>query len=200
MAKKDPTKKQITTPAAETASAEQPKRAAETAADEEIGEAGLPPMLERLLARGKEQGFVNEQDILAAVPDPEDHIDEIDDVFSALYGMGIKSYRQIEEEAASDGKTLEAEEEESGPVVAEPLLSLTEPDEGALAEIEEETVEVTPEIDDNEIVDDSVRMYLREIGRVPLLTWHGEKELAIQMEDGKLLEDISDLLGAPPGP
>jgi hypothetical protein len=51
-------------------------------------------------------------------------------------------------------------------------------------------VEVVPEIEDHEIVDDSVRMYLREIGRVPLLTWEGEKHLAMQMEAGKTLEDI----------
>ena len=51
-------------------------------------------------------------------------------------------------------------------------------------------MEVVPEIEDHEIVDDSVRMYLREIGRVPLLTWEGEKHLAMQMEAGKTLEDI----------
>jgi RNA polymerase primary sigma factor len=147
-------------------------------------------MVERLLARGKELGFVSEQDILAAVPDPEEHIEEVDDVFSALYGMGIKIVAGEGMPGEEEGKPLE----EELPTAAEPLLALAEPDEGALAEIEEEAVEVTPEIDENEIVDDSVRMYLREIGRVPLLTWQGEKELAIQMEDGKLLQDIGDFL------
>jgi RNA polymerase primary sigma factor len=125
------------------------------------------------------------------MPDPENHIEDVDDVYSALYGMGVKVVAAAE---LVDAEGKSAEGEEGVPVVAEPLLALTEPDEGALAEIEEEVVEVTPEIDDNEIVDDSVRMYLREIGRVPLLTWHGEKELAIQMEDGKLLEDIGAFL------
>src|SRR4030065_59882 len=91
---------------------------------------------EGLLAKGKEQGFVSEDDILAAVPEPEADIEEI----------------------------------------------------------EEEGIEVAPEIDEHDIVDDSVRMYLREIGRVPLLTWEGEKHLAMQMEEGKLLEEIRDYL------
>ena len=149
------------------------------------------PMVERLLAQGKEQGYVSEQDILAIMPEPEDHIQDVDDIYSALYGMGVRVVA-AEEAVPEEGKPIEGEE--GLPVVAEPLLALTEPDEGALAEIEEETVEVTPEIDENEIVDDSVRMYLREIGRVPLLTWQGEKELAIQMEDGKLLQDIGEYL------
>lgn len=149
--------------------------------------------VENLLARGKEQGFVSEQEILAAVPDLEEHLDQVDDVFSALYGMGVKVIG-IEDDGGAADKPRGAEEEEGLPAPTEPLLALTEPDEGALAEIEEEAVEVTPEIDENEIVDDSVRMYLREIGRVPLLTWQGEKELAIQMEDGKLLEDIGEFV------
>jgi RNA polymerase primary sigma factor len=168
-----------------------PPVAGDAAPNESEEKAAISPMVEQLLARGKEQGFVSEQDILAVMPDPEDHIEEVDDVFSALYGMGVKVVPAAGE-TGEDGKPLEGEEEL--PAAAEPLLALTEPDEGALAEIEEEVVEVTPEIDDNEIVDDSVRMYLREIGRVPLLTWHGEKELAIQMEDGKLLQDIGDHL------
>ena len=191
MERKDKAKKARTIATTQPA-AEQPKQAAQTTPAADTAQSELPPMLERLLAHGKEQGFVNEQDILAAVPDPEEHVEEIDDIFSALFGMGI-NIRPVEEEDTDETKVADTEEE-GLPVVAEPLLSLTEPDEGALAEIEEETVEVAPEIDDNEIVDDSVRMYLREIGRVPLLTWHGEKELAIQMEDGKLLEDISDAL------
>jgi len=155
----------------------------------------INPMVERLLARGKEQGFVTEQDILAAVPEPEDHIEEVDDVFSALYGMGIKILPSEEEAVEEEeGEKPVGVGEEDLLAVAEPSLALAEPDEGALAEIEEEAVEVTPEIDENEIVDDSVRMYLREIGRVPLLTWQGEKELAIQMEDGKLLEEIGNYL------
>jgi RNA polymerase primary sigma factor len=170
----------------------QPLRvAAQPPAGDVATEPDATPVVEQLLARGKEQGFVSELDILAAMPDPENHIEDVDDVYSALYGMGVKVVAAAE---LVDAEGKSAEGEEGVPVVAEPLLALTEPDEGALAEIEEEVVEVTPEIDDNEIVDDSVRMYLREIGRVPLLTWHGEKELAIQMEDGKLLEDIGAFL------
>ena len=67
---------------------------------------------------------------------------------------------------------------------------IEEPTPTDLEAVEEVEVEAVPEIEDHEIVDDSVRMYLREIGRVPLLTWEGEKHLAMQMEAGKTLEDI----------
>ncbi len=147
--------------------------------------------VESLLARGKEQGYVSEDDILAVMPEPEERIEAVDDVFTALYGMGIEVRAATEGEEPGEGKALE---EESLPTTSESLLALAEPGIGELAEIEEEGVEVAPEIDEHEIVDDSVRMYLREIGRVPLLTWEGEKHLAMQMEEGKLLEEIRDHL------
>ena len=54
-----------------------------------------------------------------------------------------------------------------------------------LEEIERETTTApVARADEHEGLEDHVRMYLREIGTVPLLSWDGEKQLARQMEEG----------------
>jgi len=78
----------------------------------------------------------------------------------------------------------EEEEEESDPVVE---LSLTvapraEPDAPS---------DVLARPEDHEGLEDHVRMYLREIGLVPLLSWDGEKRLARRMEEGVYLERLA---------
>jgi RNA polymerase primary sigma factor len=59
-------------------------------------------------------------------------------------------------------------------------------------------------LEEQEVIDDSVRMYLHEIGRVPLLTADDEKVLAKQMEEGRRVGDIKKdwqkKHGAPPSP
>jgi len=47
--------------------------------------------------------------------------------------------------------------------------------------------------DDHDTLDDPVRVYLHEIGKVPLLTGNEEKELASKLEEVKYIEDIEDL-------
>lgn len=62
----------------------------------------------------------------------------------------------------------------------------------------ESTTQVIPEaklpigLDEHEIIDDSVRMYLREIGQVPLLKVTQERELSSKIEQGRHLERIED--------
>lgn len=62
----------------------------------------------------------------------------------------------------------------------------------------ERTTQVIPEaklpigLDEHEIIDDSVRMYLREIGQVPLLKVTQERELSSKIEQGRHLERIED--------
>jgi RNA polymerase primary sigma factor len=76
------------------------------------------------------------------------------------------------------------EEDEADPVVALVIANRTRTE----AEASAETV-VRPE--DTEGLEDHVRMYLREIGLVPLLSWDGEKRLARRMEEGAYLERLA---------
>jgi RNA polymerase primary sigma factor len=66
----------------------------------------------------------------------------------------------------------------------------------------DEAVEVDLELGEQEGIDDPVRMYLREIGKVHLLTAQDEKQLARQMEDGKHLQRLEknwqEINGYPP--
>src|SRR5205085_1866604 len=82
------------------------------------------------------------------------------------------------------------------------------PHPAALAEIEvAEEIEpptAVPNRAAGEGFEDHVRMYLREIGTVPLLTWDGEKRLARAMEAGNYLQDVirppAEAAGAPSVP
>jgi RNA polymerase primary sigma factor len=60
----------------------------------------------------------------------------------------------------------------------------------ARPKLKEEGAEVDLELEDQEGIDDPVRMYLREIGKVHLLTAQDEKRLARQMEDGKHIQRL----------
>jgi RNA polymerase primary sigma factor len=81
---------------------------------------------------------------------------------------------------------LEEEEDEADPVIRLALRSAS----SSTAEAEP-TADVLTRPEDHEGLEDHVRMYLREIGLVPLLSWDGEKRLARRMEEGVYLERLA---------
>ncbi len=112
--------------------------------------------VEDLLAVGKKQGFVTHDQILQVVPEPEANIQQIEEVYAELLEQGIEVLEESREFTPVEG---EKEEEE-------------EADLDAALDFEGMSI------------DDPVRMYLREIGRVPLLSAPQEVNLAQRMEQG----------------
>lgn len=112
-------------------------------------------MLEQLVEVGRSQGYLTYSDILEALPQPELHVPDVDQLYAMLQAEGI---RVVESAADAD------------------LAESSQPgDEELLSEL--------PDLTDIAL-DDPVRMYLQEIGQVPLLSAQQEVVLAKQMEAG----------------
>lgn len=110
-----------------------------------------------LLALGKKKGFVTQDQILQIVPEPETNIEQIEEVYASLLELGI--------EVLEEGKDFAP----AGPSKAN----------------DEEEADLEAALDfEGMSIDDPVRMYLREIGRVPLLSAAQEVALAQRMEQG----------------
>ena len=114
--------------------------------------------IKALLKLGKDRGFVTHDELNAALPAEEYTSEQIDDVMSTLNEMGVS----VVDSAESDDDTDEAEEGNE--------------DGRASGNLSDSDVSGT---------DDPVRMYLREMGSVELLSREGEISIAKRIEAGR---------------
>ena len=140
-----------------------------TADTEEKNEAGDAPLIDlneasikKLIARARKRGVITYDELNEALPQDQMSSEQIEDVMSALSEMGVNIVE------SDDGEDEEPETD-----------SAEEPGEGGetfVVEKKKETVDRT---------DDPVRMYLREMGAVELLSREGEIAIAKRIEAGR---------------
>lgn len=119
----------------------------------------------KLVTQAKKLRYLTNDEILALIPEPEKYIDEIDQLFDYLFDKGIDVFDKVE--------SREVIESEKGKLSSADLLALLSQKNSV----------------------DSVRMYLKEIGKVDLINFEKEVELAKAIEKGSG-EARADLINA----
>lgn len=117
--------------------------------------------IKELIAKGKRKGIISYREIMDTLEQVDLSPDQIDEVYETLTSNGIEILPDTSEEISDDQEAY--------------------PMEG---EVEGEEVEIDLTIPEGIALDDPVRMYLKEIGRVPLLSAIEEIELARKVEAG----------------
>jgi len=139
---------------------------------EELESTDEQSQLKRLIAKGKEQGFLTYHEVNDHLPDDIVDPEQIEDIINMISEMGIPVH-----ETAPDTDTL--------------LLNETDVDEEAAEEAAAAIAAVDTEFGRTT---DPVRMYMREMGTVDLLTREGEIKIAKRIEEGlnQVLSALAD--------
>lgn len=163
------------------------KKETEISKDDRMEE--LKENLKRLLAKGKERGYITMDEFNQHLPEDDFAPEQLEDAISMLSDMGINLIEDeseiVEDNIASDG---EEENEET-------TFNVT----GDEFDFEEEATTSEEEVGnisdgDSARTDDPVRLYLREMGRVELLSREGEIAIAKRIEEGRhlMMESICE--------
>jgi RNA polymerase primary sigma factor len=135
-------------------------------------------LLATLIARGKEQGFLTFGDVNDHLPESVTESEQIDDIIQMLNDLGIPVHERAPE--ADEMMREETPEASDDDLAAEEAAAV-------LASVENEPGRTT----------DPVRMYMREMGTVELLTREGEIAIAKRIEDG--IRDVLNAMAYWPG-
>ena len=132
--------------------------------------------LKTLISKGKEQGYLTYAEVNDHLPDTIVDPEQIEDIVRMINDMGIKVFEKAPDE---DSLTLGDETVDADDDAAEEAAA-------ALSSVETDFGRTT----------DPVRMYMREMGTVELLTREGEIQIAIRIEEG-LYEVLTSLADYP---
>ena len=118
--------------------------------------------VKRLIAKGKERGYITFDELNAVLPPDQMSSEQIEDIMAMLNEMGMQ--------------VVEGEETEDGEAAVAKVEKVEEAEEEQTGNVDEESLGRT---------DDPVRMYLREMGSVELLSREGEIAIAKRIEAGR---------------
>src|SRR5947209_196238 len=152
------------------------KEVPETEAPETAPDSPLLDLLDaavkKLIRSAKKRGYVTHDQINSVLPSEEVNSEQIEDVLAMFSEMGVNVVET--EEPSEDGEETREEAEEEA-----------ESESGELVEVQQKVPAKSEAKEPTERTDDPVRMYLREMGPVELLSREGEIAIAKRIEAGR---------------
>ncbi|MFA6436366.1 MAG: sigma-70 family RNA polymerase sigma factor, partial [Candidatus Gracilibacteria bacterium] len=158
--------------------------------------AKYPPEVRKLVEKGRERGFVTQQELLQAIPNIEEDVLLLDEVYTLFLDLGVDvldvkdhliwDKTKEEEVKPEKGKGKKGKKEKAGTEKEEKEGDVGDEElekEEALTS-EEVDKKARKEVELSEIANDSIRMYLCEIGKVDLLNAKEEADLARRIKRG----------------
>jgi RNA polymerase primary sigma factor len=128
--------------------------------------------VKKMIKQAKKRGYVTYEQLNSVMPSEEVTSEQIEDVLAMMSEMGINVVETEEAEADEEGEAREEPEEE-------------ETEAGELVEVTAKPPAKSEAKEPAERTDDPVRMYLREMGSVELLSREGEIAIAKRIEAGR---------------